>query len=45
MDPPMVADVGIFQVADVPMYGYIYTLLEKANKWFPRYQAISSLIV
>ena len=26
MDPPMVTDVGVFQVADVPMYGYVYTL-------------------
>ena len=26
---PMVADVGVFQVADVPMYGYDYTLPSK----------------
>ena len=26
MDPPMIADVGVFQVADPPMYGYDYTL-------------------
>ena len=26
MDPPMVANVGVFQVAKVPMYGYVYTL-------------------
>ena len=26
MDPPMVADVGVFQVADALTYGYVYTL-------------------
>ena len=26
MDPPMGADVGVFQVADAPTYGYFYTL-------------------
>ena len=26
MDPSMVADVGAFEVADVPTYSYVYTL-------------------
>ena len=26
MDSPMVADVGVFQVANAPAYGYVYTL-------------------
>ena len=26
MDPPMGTDVGVFQVADAPTYGYVYTL-------------------
>ena len=26
MNPLMGADVGVFQVADVPTYGYVYTL-------------------
>ena len=29
MDPPMVANVGVFQVAEAPMYGYDYALPEK----------------
>ena len=26
MDPLMGTDVGVFQVADAPTYGYVYTL-------------------
>ena len=29
MDPPMGVDVGVFQVADAPTYGYVYTLPER----------------
>ena len=31
MNPPMVADVGVFQVAGAPMYGYVYTLTGKCS--------------
>ena len=31
MDPLMWVDVGVFQVADAPMYGYVYTLPGKCS--------------
>ena len=38
----MVADVGVFQVADWPMYGHVYTLPKKTVITFSQFWPVHS---